>query len=62
MLGLDLDGVVIDLSLVEKEKGGYVSEEGLIFVPVREVLPVSEADRVLVSGSVRAIITRWLFS
>ena len=36
-----------------------MGEEGLIFVPVKELLPVFE--RVLVSRRVRAIITRRLF-
>ena len=61
MLGLDLDGVVIDLSLLKRRiKGRHIREEDTILAPLEELPPVPGVYEVFDLGWVKAIITRRL--
>jgi hypothetical protein len=61
MLGLDLDGVVIDLSLLKRRLGGrHVREEDTILASLEDLPPVPGVDKVFSQGWVKAIVTRRL--
>jgi hypothetical protein len=59
VLGLDLDGVVIDVSQLKRRLGKVRLMEGdLVSVSVEELPPVRGVDRVFELGIVKAILTR----
>jgi hypothetical protein len=61
VVGLDLDGVVVDLSLLKRRiKGRHIREEDTILASPEELPPVSGVDEVFNWGWVKAIVTRRL--
>jgi hypothetical protein len=61
VVGLDLDGVVVDLSLLKRRiKGRHIREEDTILVSPEKLPPVPGVDEVFNLGWVKAIITRRL--
>jgi len=58
VLGLDFDGVVVDLTELEARLGRYVKEEDTILASMEELKPVPGVDRVFALGIVEAVITR----
>jgi len=61
MLGLDLDGVVIDLSLLKRKlKGRHIREEDTILAALEDLPPVQGVDKVFSWGWAKAIVTRRL--
>jgi hypothetical protein len=60
VVGLDLDGVVVDLSLLKSRMKGWVREEDTILVSPEDLPPVPGVDEVFSRGLVKAIITRRL--
>jgi hypothetical protein len=59
VLGLDLDGVVIDLTYLEEEVSGrHLREEDTEFAHPGLLPPVLGVSRVFESGVVRAIVTK----
>jgi len=61
VVGLDLDGVVVDLSLLKRRiKGRHIREEDTILVSPEKLPPVPGVYEVFNLGWVKAIITRRL--
>jgi hypothetical protein len=59
VLGLDLDGVVIDLTYLEEEASGrHLSEKDIEFANPGLLPPVLGVRKVLKSGVVEAIVTK----
>ena len=59
VLGLDFDGVVVDLRYLKEELGkDYLSEEELMSALEEELPPVAGVDKVFQLGVVKAIVTR----
>jgi len=60
VLGLDFDGVVVDLTGLEAKLGRGVTEEDTVLAPMEELNPVSGVEEVFSLGIVEAVITRRL--
>jgi len=58
VVGLDFDGVVVDLTELEARLGRGVTEEDTVLAPVEELSPVAGVEEVISLGIVEAVVTR----
>jgi hypothetical protein len=58
VVGLDFDGVVVDLTGLEARLGRGVTEEDTVLAPVEELCPVAGVEEVISLGIVEAVVTR----